>query len=336
MIRLAVLIVFATLAAVPGAAQTAPADQAPVFRSGASLVSLNVTVTDKARKFVTGLAAEDFAVFEDGVQQDVRFFESSAVPIDLIILLDTSSSMRHRMELVHDAALGFARTLRAGDRAAVVAFNDRVQVLAPLTGDQPAIDDAIRSTAAGGGTALHNALYVALKQFGRRASDAAGEVRRQALAVLSDGADTASLIGFDDVLEVARTSGVSIYPIALSSEFQLERSASGSPIFSQSQYAMRTLAQETGAQAFFPESARELGRVYDAIAAELSSQYSIGYSPRNPRTDGRFRRIVVRVTSRPELRPRARTGYVAADQGASQESPRPQQDAETRILHGKW
>lgn len=321
MTRLAVLTGLLCLGSAPAApAQTSQPEQAPVFRSGASLVSLHVTVLDESKRFVTGLGAQDFAVYEDGVQQDVQFFESSAVPIDLIILLDTSSSMRHRMGLVHEAALGFARTLREGDRAAVVGFSDRVQVLAPLTGDRQAVESAIRSTAAGGGTALHNALYVALKQFGQRASGG-GDIRRQALAVLSDGADTASLIGFDDVLDVARTSGVSIYPIALSSEFQLERSASGAPIFSQSQYAMRTLAQETGAQAFFPESERELGGVYQAIAAELSSQYSIGYAPRNPRTDGRFRRIVVRVTSRPELRPRARTGYVAADQG--QDGSRP-------------
>ena len=294
----------------PAAQQAGEADQSPVFRSGASLVALSVTVTDKSKRFVTGLEARDFAVFEDGVQQEVRFFESSAVPIDLIILLDTSSSMRHRMELVHDAALGFIKTLRDGDRGAVVAFNNGVDVVQPLTGDCTALESAIRSTVAVGATALHNALYVSLKQFGRRAKDTS-EVRRQALAVLSDGDDTSSLIGFDDVLEVAQKSGVSIYPIALSPEFELDRSASGAPIFSQSQYSMRKLAQDTGAQAFFPESAHELGAIYEAISKELSNQYSIGYSPRNGRSDGRFHRIVVRVTSRPELRPRARTGYVA-------------------------
>lgn len=319
------LAILAIAQSIPVIAQTPAqqADQSPVFRSAASLVALNVTVTDKAKRFVTGLEAGDFAIYEDGVQQDVKFFESNAVPIDLIILLDTSSSMRHRMELVHEAALGFLKSLRVGDRGAVVAFSDSVQVLQPLTSDRAALESAIRKTEAGGATALHNAIYVALKQFGRRATDTS-DIRRQALAVLSDGDDTSSLIGFDDVLEVARKSGVSIYPIALSPELHVERSASGSPIFSQSQYSMRTLAQETGAQAFFPESARQLGAVYDAIAEELSNQYSIGYAPRNPRSDGRFRRIVVRVTSRPELRPRARTGYVAASLGASNyQGPRP-------------
>lgn len=319
--RLAGISIWTILAIAPSVSWTAaqPAaqqpDQPPVFRSSASLVALNVTVTDKAKRFVTGLGPSDFAVFEDGIQQDVKFFESSAVPIDLIILLDTSSSMRHRMKLVHEAALGFIKTLRPGDRGAVVAFSDAVQVVQPLTTDQAALESAIRSTEAGGATALHNALYVALKQFGRRAS-VSGDIRRQALAVLSDGDDTSSLIGFEDVLEIARKSGVSVYPIALAPEFEMERSASGAPIFSQSQYAMRTLAQETGAQAFFPESARQLGSVYSAIAEELANQYSIGYAPRNVRDDGRFRRIVVRVTSRPDLRPRARAGYVAGGSGA--------------------
>jgi len=303
-------------AAHPAAQQAREAEQSQVFRSGASLVALNVTVTDKSERFVAGLEARDFAIFEDGVQQEVRFFESSAVPIDLIILLDTSSSMRHRMDLVHDAALGFIKkTLRAGDRGAVVTFSNGVDVLQPLTGDRAALESAIKSTVAGGATALHNALYISLKKFGRGANDTS-EVRRQALAVLSDGDDTSSLIGFDDVLEVAQKSGVAIYPIALSPEFQLDRTSSGAPVFSQSQYSMRKLAQDTGAQAFFPESVRELGAIYQAIAAELSNQYSLGYAPRNSRSDGRFRRIVVRVTSRPELRPRARTGYVAARAGA--------------------
>jgi Ca-activated chloride channel family protein len=303
-------IVFTTLAAVPAAqSPSGRADQSAVFRSGASLVALNVTVTDARQRFVSGLGAADFAIYEDGIQQDVRFFESSAVPIDLIVLLDTSASMRHRLDLVHEAALGFIATLREGDRGAIVAFNDGVDILQPLTADRAALESAIRSTAAHGSTALHNAIYVALKQFGRAARDA-GEVRRQALAVLSDGADTSSLISFEDVLEVAQKSGVSIYPIALKAEWESSGGVPGN--YSQSQYAMRKLAQDSGARAFFPQRIHELSDVYATIAEELSHQYSIGYAPRNPRPDGRFRRIVVRVTSRPELRSRARTGYLAA------------------------
>jgi Ca-activated chloride channel family protein len=293
-------------------AAQSPVEQIPqssVFRSGASLVALNVTVVGPDKHFVTGLDASDFVVWEDGVRQEVRFFESSAVPVDLIILLDTSSSMRHRLEMVHQAALGFINTLRAGDRAAVVAFSDGVRVIQPLTSDRSMLERAIQSTGANGGTALNNALYIALKQFGRGARDA-GAIRRQALAVLSDGNDTASLVSFDDVLEIAQRSGVSVYPIALTSDS--EKDPSGAPRFqSQSQYSMRQLAQQTGAQAYFPSGAAELPAIYSSIAEEISHQYSIAYAPTNARFDGTFRRIVVQVTSRPDAKPRARTGYLA-------------------------
>lgn len=337
--RLGLLLVllFVTVSAVvaqqPPVAQPAPAPQLPpiaqpspdaepprtgfpqqpgVFRSGASLVALNVTVTDQAKRFVTGLKAEDFAVFEDGVQQRVQFFESADVPMDLIVLIDGSSSMRDKMSIVHEAALGFLETLRAGDRGAVVSFADNVEVVQPLTSDLPSLQAAVKGTRAYGATALHNALYISLKEFGRAAQHA-GEVRRQAIAVLSDGEDTSSLVSFDDVLGLARKSGVSIYTIRMQSEFATirARAENSRRHFSESTYAMKTLAQDTGGQAFFPEYASDLKSIYAGIAQELSSQYSIGYTPTNGRRDGRFRRIVVRVPTQPNLRPRARAGYTA-------------------------
>ena len=124
------------------------------------------------------------------------------------------------MDVVHEAAVGFLKTLRAIDRGAVVAFADGVDVVQELTPDRAALEQAIRRTTARGATSLHNALYIALKQFGRGAQPAAATSRRQAIAVLSDGEDTSSLVSFDDVLALARKSGVSIYPIALQSQYR--------------------------------------------------------------------------------------------------------------------
>ena len=290
------------------AQEPAPA-QSRVFRSGASMVALNVTVLD-GKKPVAGLGQQDFEVFEDGVQQNVRFFESKAVPLDVILLLDSSSSMNDKMDVVHNAARGFMKMLREGDRGAVVSFADSVAVLQALTSDPQAIETAINSTQARGSTSLYNAIYVALKQFGRSASDA-GEVRRQAIAVLSDGEDTASVVAFEDVMALARKTGVGIYTIALQSQFAVLRSGGAKKQFSDAEYAMKSLAQETGAQSFFPGSVHELKGVYDIITNELAAQYSLGYSPSNGRSDGRYRRIVVRVATNPNYRPRTRTGYVA-------------------------
>lgn len=306
----ALLLAVAVSAAGQQPATDAP-PQGPTFRSGASLVALNITVTDGDKKYVTGLGQADFAVFEDGVQQNVQFFEARQVPVDLIVLLDASSSMSDKMGVVHEAALGFLRTLRDADRGAVVTFNDGVDIAQPLTSDHELLEAAIRRTQPRGATALYNALYVSLKQFGRAAQDA-GDVRRQAIAVLSDGEDTSSLVGFDDVMALARKSGVSIYTIGLQSKYQAARNGgSGRRYFSESEYSLKTLAQETGAQSFFPNTVSQLKGIYAHIAQELSAQYSIGYAPSNTRPDGRFRRIVVRINSRPELRPRARRGYTA-------------------------
>jgi Ca-activated chloride channel family protein len=312
----AVLVVAAPAAAQPLAAtpDSQPA-QSSVFRSGASLVALNVVVTN-GREFVAGLQRGDFAVFEDGVKQQVQFFEAKDVPLDLILLIDTSASMRDKMSVVREAALGFMKTLRAGDRGAVIEFNDGVNIVQGLTSDKPAIESAIRQTDAKGGTALNNALYIAIKQFSTSAQQESGDIRRQAIAVLSDGQDTASLLTFDDVLGQARRSGVNVYTIGLKSAYQ-SAGPDGRRYFSESDYSMKTLALETGAQAFFPLQVSELKGIYATIAEELSSLYSIGYAPSNARVDGRFRRITVRVMSRPELRLRARSGYVAGGSGSS-------------------
>jgi Ca-activated chloride channel homolog len=307
--RAIIVAVLAVALATAAVAQERTSSQPPLFRSGTSLVALNVTVTDRDSQFVRGLSGEDFIVFEDGVQQDVRFFEALDVPKDLIILIDTSSSMRHQMGAVHEAAIGFLRTLRPGDRGAVVTFANSVDVVHGLSEDRASLEAAVRGAEAYGATALYNALYIALREFGQGAQ-IDGDIRRQAIVVLTDGEDTSSLIGFDDVLTVARKSGVSVYPIALQEHSPFEE-AGPRRHFTGTDFSLRQLARETGAQSFFPEDVRELSGVYDMIAQELSSQYSIAYASANTRSDGGFRRIQVRVADRPELRLRTRTGYTA-------------------------
>ena len=292
-------------------AQEPPSSNTPqVFRSTSQIVPLNVTVTDPKSQFVHGLTASDFAVFEDGVQQEVKFFHVKDVPLDLIVLLDTSSSMSDKMTIVHEAAIGFLKTLREGDRGAVVTFADRVNVAQELTTDRVALEEAVKGTNATGATALYNALYIALKQFGRGAQQE-GEVRRQAIAVLSDGEDTSSLVTFEDVLAVARKSGVSVYSIGIQGRHPPSALAANlrGRTSSDAEYSMRRLTQETGGQAFAAAQISELKGFYAAIAQELSSQYSIAYAPPDSKADGRYRRIVVRVAGRPELRLRTRMGY---------------------------
>ena len=282
-----------------------------VFRTGVDLVALNVVVTDGQQKFVTGLTIDNFAVYEDGVQQELSVFASKDVPLDLALLLDTSASMSDKMQTMQEAAVGFAATLRPGDRVSIVDIKDSVKVLHALDEDVKSADAAIRRTTARGGTALYNGLYMALKDMVKQRRQN-GEVRRQAIAVLSDGDDTASLLAFDDVMDVAKQSGIAIYTITLKSSYARNGANSGSRYFSQSEFAMKALAQETGARAFFPASITELAVVYGTIAEELATQYAIGYTSKNPKRDGAFRRVVVRIADHPGARTRTRSGYQSA------------------------
>jgi Ca-activated chloride channel family protein len=292
-----------------GRAQAPGNPLTPTFRAAVDVVALNVVATDGQDRPVAGLEAGNFAVFEDGAPQRVSFFTATAVPLDLAILLDTSASMGDKMDTVQQAAIGFAATLRDGDRLSVVDIKDAYRVLLPLTADWSGAPDIIRSTTARGGTALYNGVYMTLKELvkGRVAGDA---IRRQALVVLSDGADTASLLSFDDVMDAAKQAGIAAYTITLRSR-PVVTLPGDSARYSHAEFAMRLLASETGAKAFFPADISGLAGVYSAIAAELGAQYALGYTSTNLKRDGSYRRVTVRPVDRQGVRLRTRAGYVA-------------------------
>jgi Ca-activated chloride channel homolog len=282
--------------------QQSPSSQRPAFRSGVDVVSLNVTVTDPGKKFVTGLEREEFLVFEDGVKQDLTYFTKAQVPIALSLLMDTSASMEDKISMAQEAAVGFARRLRPDDIAQIIDFDSRVSILQQFTSDRNALEQAIRQTVPNGSTSLHNAIYISLKELKKITAKSADEIRRQSIVVLSDGEDTSSLVPFEEVLELAKRSEVAIYTIAIRGrDF-------GTRGFNEAEFIMRQFAQETGGRAFFPATVNELPNIYALIAEELANQYTLAYSSRNPKRDGQWRRIVVRTT-RPDLVARTKQGY---------------------------
>ena len=281
-----------------------PAGQTPQtpFRSAVDLVSLNVTVTEGAGKYVTDLTAQDFAVFEDGVKQDVTFFTRTNLPIALALLIDTSASMENKLPTAQEAAIGFAKRLRQQDLAEVVDFDSRVVVLQSFSNNLGELEQAIRRTSAGGSTSLYNAVYIALKDLKKIIAKSSDEIRRQAIVVLSDGEDTSSLVPFEEVLDLAKRSEVIVYTIGIRGR---DLGARGFP---EAEFVLKQFAQETGGRSFFPTGATELENIYAQIADELAAQYALAYSSRNPRRDGQWRRIVVRTT-RPDLAARTKQGY---------------------------
>ena len=281
---------------------------AGTFRSAVDLVLLNVIVTDARDRFVTGLTKQDFSVFEDGVQQEVSYFAATNVPLDLAILVDTSSSMSDKLATVQEAAVGFASHLRAGDRVTVVSIKDSARMLHDLDGDVAGACEAIRKTSASGGTALYNGIYTTIRQMQKVHASDEGEIRRQAIAVLTDGDDTTSLVTFDDLLALAKQAGIAIYTITLKSQYPMALLGALKEN-SESDFAMKALAQETGARSYFPTDISQLAGVYSSITQELASQYALGYTSNNTKRDGSFRRIFVRVDE-PNVRARTRSGYV--------------------------
>ncbi|HWW84131.1 MAG TPA: VWA domain-containing protein [Vicinamibacterales bacterium] len=277
------------------------------FRAGVDLVSLSVTVSDGTARYVTDLGAEDFNVYEDGVKQDVTFFNKTNLPVALALLLDTSASMETKLPTAQEAAIGFARRLRPQDLAEVIDFDSRVVVLQNFTNNATELEQAIHKTSAGGSTSLYNAVYIALKDLKKVVAKNVDEIRRQAIIVLSDGEDTSSLLPFEEVLDLAKRSETAIYTIGLRAGEGPSISTKG---FKEAEFVMRQFSQETGGRAFFPNQLADLNSIYGQISDELSSQYTVGYTSRNPRRDGAWRRVVVRL-NRQGLNARTKLGYFA-------------------------
>jgi VWFA-related protein len=278
----------------------------PTFEVGIEVINLNVSITDARNRYVSDLLQRNFAIFEDGVRQELTLFSHENLPISLVLLIDCSASMDEKLKTAQDAAVGFVKTLAPQDLAQVVQFNDRRTVLQDFTADHCLLEAAIRRTEAGGPTALHNALYVSLKELDKQKSGR--ELRRRAIVLLSDGEDTASLVSDDQVLELARKSEIAIYSISLRPDRAQDRNRLA---FSQATHLLTALSQETGGQVHFPNSLSELDKVYARVAEELRTQYTLGYVSSNRRRDGKWRRIVVRVPERDDLQIRHKIGYYA-------------------------
>jgi VWFA-related protein len=283
-----------------GRAQTQP----PTFGTGVEIINLNLSVTDAADNYVTDLGADDFAIYEDGIRQELSLFTHENLPISMVIMIDTSASMEEKITVAQQAAIRFTKTLRPVDQAQIVQFNDRATTLQPFTNDLAALERAILETTTAGPTALHNALYIALKDLTREKRP--DQLRRRAVILLSDGEDTASLVSDDQVLELAKKSEINIYAISLRPSQERPGRA-----FSQAEYLLTSLARETGGHVYFPTSLSELDAVYDRIAEELRTLYSVGYVSSNARRDGKWRRIVVRVPDREGITVRHKLGYYA-------------------------
>ena len=292
--RRALVFAAAVLAAVPLLAQ----GQAPtLFRSGTKVVSLYATVTEAGR-LVPGLAKDDFEVLDDGKPQPLTVFSNEVLPITVVAMLDTSGSMTGNMDTLKAGAEQFLIRLLKGDRAMVGDFNDKIQMLSPLTGDRDELVASLRDIDFGNPTRLYDAIAAALDQL--RGIDG-----RKVVLVFTDGDDTASRTRFGTVLGRAQAEEVMVYAIGL----QGEDVVNGRRVRTRPDRSLKKLAEETGGGYFELSKADDLMPTFTRVALELHSQYLLGFTPEAH--DGRTHKLEVRVT-RPGMTVRARKSYVAS------------------------
>ncbi|MDT7603073.1 MAG: hypothetical protein QOF61_1070 [Acidobacteriota bacterium] len=183
-------------------------DESEVLSVNTTLVTLPVSVMDRAGKYIPDLRKEDFRVYEDGVEQEVAYFATTEKPFTVALLIDTSGSTRYRMEEMQDAAISFVDQLRAADRVMVVSFDDEVRVLAEPTNDHYALRSAIRRANRGEGTRLYDAVDFVINQRLNRIEG------RKAIVLFTDGVDTSSKhANYQSTVRDAEEADALIYPV---------------------------------------------------------------------------------------------------------------------------
>ena len=279
--------------------------QAPPFRSGVDLVNVGVMVFDKRGNFVTNLTKDNFEVFEDGQKQTLSYFSrgettGEAENLRLGLLFDTSGSMSDDIEFSRTAAVKFLKGLHEAEDITLVNFDTEVRVARYGQNDFPRLVERIRQRKPDGLTALYDAVGIYL--------DGADELDgRKVLVLYTDGGDTRSAVSFAETLEMLRTADVTVYVVGF-----LEHQPPS--IKAEQKMQLLQIADVTGGQAFFPASTHALSDIYDAVAAQIRAQYSLGFSSNDTRNDGRWRHLQVRLAGSPqlqELKVRTRQGYYA-------------------------
>jgi Ca-activated chloride channel family protein len=295
-------------------------NQLPPISITSGLVHLVVTVTDRHRSFITDLDQGDFKVLENGNPQDIRFFgRETDLPLRIGLLLDTSNSIRERLSFEQEAAIDFLnRTIRRNkDMAFLMTFDNEPEVVQNFTGDLALLTDAIHNQRAGGGTALHDAIYRASEILSNPPLPLGPdpEVRR-VIVVISDGDDNLSDHALSEALESAIRSEIAIYAISTNTDWLAIDDAShpSKYHYSQGDAALRTFTDQTGGRCFFPYKIDDLAQSFVDIGDELRSQYYIAYAPTIPLSRGQYRKIDVQ-TNRKGAIVRTRKGYYAVPSG---------------------
>src|SRR5438094_4818921 len=305
-----VVVLLVLIMTVGGFARSSPQSGQDTLRVTVDLVNVQFSVTDRHGRFVPGLTAQDFKVEEDGRRQEIRnFARENELPLTLALLVDTSPSVRPVFDEEKMTAEAFLESiLRPKDLALIMGFDRSVTLVQDYTDNVKLLRRAIDELEIGGGTSIYDAVYLASKE---KLHEEAG---RKAIILLSDGEDTTSKVKFPESLVAAHQSDTVIYGIFNSVRggfFPYGRRRNG-PIFGNGGDlgTLKKYSEETGGSTFVVSDENGFRKIFDQIAQELRSQYSLGYVSLNTARAGKYRQV--KITARESgYTVKARKGYYA-------------------------
>lgn len=315
-------------------------DAGDVIKVNTTLVTIPVSVMDRDGRYVPNLQKDDFRIWEDGVEQEVAFFQSVDKPFSVVLMLDTSPSTQFRLEDIQDAAISFINQLRPDDRVMVVSFNDQIKILSEFTTDRVKLNRAVQRAHTDDGTRLYDAVDMVINQQLSRVQG------RKAIVLFTDGVDTTSKrADFETNITDAQELDALIYPVQYDTSQDMNSGNYPMPqidvwgqilggIFgggrggmgrrggypprprgtARSDYELASryleeLANATGGRDYHADSLQNMSYAFGNVAEELRRQYSIGYYPKRPPQAGQRRQIRVRA-KQPNLAVRARDSYI--------------------------
>ncbi len=312
-------------------------DAGDIIRVSTTLVTIPVSVMDRNGRYVPNLQKEEFRIWEDGVEQEVAFFQSVDKPFSVVLMLDTSPSTQFRLEDIQDAAITFVNQLRADDRVMVVSFNDDIKILSEFTTDRSKLQRAIHRANTDDGTRLYDALDMVINQQLSRVQG------RKAIVLFTDGVDTTSRRSdYQSTIMDAQELDALIYPVQYDTSADMNagnfpvridiwgqilggifggggggggpRRGGRSRGTSRGEYDIANeylleLANSTGGREYKADSLQNMSYAFANVAEELRRQYSIGYYPKRAPQAGQRRFIKVRARQ-PNLAVRARDSYI--------------------------
>ncbi|UWZ86758.1 VWA domain-containing protein [Occallatibacter riparius] len=273
-----------------------------VIRMHVDMVLVPVTVTDPMNRLVTGLEQEDFKVFENSGEQHIKSFAAEDAPVSIGIIFDLSGSMTSKLIRARESILQFVKTANPQDEFFVIGFNDRPELIEDFTSSVEDIGARLATVRSGHRTALLDAIYYGVTKM----KEARHE--RKALLVVSDGGDNRSRYTEGEVKSQVRESDVEIYSIGIFDPYAATPEERTGPLL------LNELCEETGGRMFRVDDLSEMSDIAEKISTELRNQYVIGYTPRDIRRDGKWRKVKVKLNppqGLPPLTVHARTGYYA-------------------------